>query len=44
LNSGQIALVEMNDGFAIGAYSIDSKNYTDMIWVRWEELLSQREG
>jgi ATP-grasp domain, R2K clade family 2 len=44
LDSGQTALVEMNDGFAIGAYSIDSKNYTDMIWARWEELLSQREG
>ncbi|MEP0892619.1 ATP-grasp domain-containing protein [Leptolyngbya sp. FACHB-16] len=44
LDSGQTALVEMNDGFAIGAYSIDSKNYTDMIWARWEELLAQREG
>ncbi|TYQ31110.1 ATP-grasp domain-containing protein [Pseudanabaena sp. UWO310] len=44
LDSGQTALVEMNDGFAIGAYSIDSKNYTDMIWARWEELLAQREA
>lgn len=44
LASGQTALVEMNDGFAVGAYSIDSKNYTDMIWARWEELLAQREG
>jgi len=43
LASGQTALVEMNDGFAIGAYSIDNKNYTDMIWARWEELLAQRE-
>ena len=44
LASGQTALVEMNDGFAVGAYSIDSKNYTDMIWARWEELLAQRES
>ncbi|NES96354.1 MAG: ATP-grasp domain-containing protein [Desertifilum sp. SIO1I2] len=44
LASGQTALVEMNDGFAVGAYSIDSKNYTDMIWARWEELLAQRQG
>ncbi|MDI9637578.1 ATP-grasp domain-containing protein [Geitlerinema splendidum] len=44
LASGQTALVEMNDGFAVGAYSIDSKNYTDMIWARWEELLTQRQG
>jgi len=39
LDSGQTALVEMNDGFAIGAYKIDKKNYTDMILARWEELL-----
>lgn len=44
LASGQTALVEMNDGFAIGAYSIDSKNYTDMICARWEELLAQCKG
>lgn len=41
LASGQTALVEMNEGFAIGAYNIDSKNYTDMIWARWEELLGK---
>ncbi|MBD2205515.1 ATP-grasp domain-containing protein [Calothrix sp. FACHB-1219] len=39
LDSGETALVEMNDGFAIGAYKIDRKNYTDMILARWEELL-----
>ncbi|BAT51848.1 hypothetical protein NOS3756_07780 [Nostoc sp. NIES-3756] len=39
LDSGETALVEMNDGFAIGAYKIDQKNYTDMILARWEELL-----
>ncbi|HEY9656907.1 MAG TPA: ATP-grasp domain-containing protein [Allocoleopsis sp.] len=44
LASGQTALVEMNDGFAVGAYSIDSKNYTDMILARWEELLAQRKN
>ena len=40
LDSGETALVEMNDGFAVGAYSIDRKNYTDLILARWEELLS----
>ncbi|MEL6459384.1 MAG: ATP-grasp domain-containing protein [Cyanobacteria bacterium J06621_15] len=40
LDSGETALVEMNDGFAIGAYSIDRKNYTDLILARWEQLLS----
>ncbi|MBD2163710.1 ATP-grasp domain-containing protein [Calothrix membranacea FACHB-236] len=42
LDSGETALIEMNDGFAIGAYKINSKDYTDMILARWEELLSQR--
>ncbi|MBV6623369.1 MAG: ATP-grasp domain-containing protein [Rivularia sp. (in: Bacteria)] len=40
LDSGETALVEMNDGFAVGAYSIDRKKYTDLILARWEELLS----
>lgn len=40
LASGQTALVEMNDAFAIGAYGISSKDYTDMIVARWEQLLS----
>ena len=43
LASGKTALVEMNDGFAIGAYSIDSRSYTDLIWARWTELLLQDE-
>ncbi|BAY87239.1 hypothetical protein NIES267_67580 [Calothrix parasitica NIES-267] len=41
LDSGETALVEMNDGFAVGAYNIDRKNYTDLILARWEELLSR---
>ena len=40
LDSGETALVEMNDGFAVGAYKIDRKNYTDLILARWEELLT----
>jgi hypothetical protein len=40
LSTGKTALVEMNDGFAVGAYAIDSKNYTEMLLARWQELLS----
>jgi hypothetical protein len=39
LSSGETALIEMNDGFAIGAYQINSQDYTDLILSRWEELL-----
>lgn len=38
LSTGETALIEMNDGFALGAYTIDAKNYTDLIVARWEEL------
>ncbi len=40
LSTGETALVELNDGFAVGAYTIDSKNYTDMLLARWQELLN----
>jgi hypothetical protein len=39
LKSGETALVEMNDGFAVGAYGIGAQDYTDMLIARWEELL-----
>ncbi|ABW25202.1 hypothetical protein AM1_0115 [Acaryochloris marina MBIC11017] len=41
LDSGKTALIEMNDGFAVGAYGVSAQDYTDMVWSRWEELLSQ---
>ncbi|WP_371876095.1 ATP-grasp domain-containing protein [Pleionea sp. CnH1-48] len=41
LSTGETALVEMNDGFAVGAYEIGAKDYTDMVIARWEELLDQ---
>ena len=40
LANGVTALVEMNEGFALGAYDIDRKNYTDLIWNRWEEIFN----
>jgi hypothetical protein len=39
LSSGETALVEMNDGFSVGAYSIGSDDYTRMILARWDQLL-----
>jgi hypothetical protein len=40
LSSGETALIEMNDGFAIGAYQITDRDYTDLIISRWAQLLS----
>jgi hypothetical protein len=39
LANGQTALVEANDGYALGAYAIDARPYTDLLMRRWRELL-----
>ena len=42
LDTGETALIEMNDGFAVGAYDgISGKDYTDMLLARWLELTDQ---
>ena len=41
LSTGQTALIEANDGYALGAYTIGAQPYTDLLMARWAELLSQ---
>jgi hypothetical protein len=40
LDSGQTALVEANDGYALGAYQIDAAPYAKLMFTRWSELLA----
>ena len=42
LSDGRYAVVECNDAWALGLYgrSLDSKTYLQMLWARWEQLLS----
>lgn len=40
LSTGQTALVEANDGYALGAYQIPAALYTDLLLTRWSELVS----
>jgi hypothetical protein len=40
LATGQTALVEANDGYALGAYKISAPAYTDVLLTRWKELVS----
>lgn len=40
LASGETALVEANDGYALGAYQISSAAYTQLVFVRWRQLLA----
>ncbi|MFJ4657271.1 ATP-grasp domain-containing protein [Nocardia sp. NPDC088792] len=43
LADGETALVEANDGFALGAYEIGADHYTELVLRRWVELLGARE-
>jgi hypothetical protein len=38
LSTGETALVEVNDGYALGSYGLDDGLYTDLILARWCEL------
>lgn len=41
LSTGETALVELNDGFACGAYGrISRADYFEMVSTRWKEILS----
>ena len=38
LATGQTALVEVNDGYALGSYGLEDDLYTDLIIARWGQL------
>lgn len=40
LATGETALVEANDGFALGAYGIDGAAYTEVMLARWRQLIA----
>jgi hypothetical protein len=42
LANGETALIEANDGYSLGAYDIDADAYTDLLLMRWRELLDTR--
>ena len=39
LHTGQTALVEANDGYALGAYQVDSESYATLLYTRWKQLM-----
>lgn len=39
LTTGETALVEANDGYALGAYQIASAPYSEVVLTRWRELV-----
>ena len=38
LPSGDLALVELNDGYALGSYHIPDDAYFRVLWTRWQQL------
>ena len=42
LDDGTTALIEWNDGFALGSYGLEKEIYTELILTRWEELLTNQ--
>lgn len=42
LSTGETALIEANDGYALGAYQIGSTDYSKLLHVRWAQLLARR--
>ncbi len=44
LDDGTTALVEVNDGFSLGRYGLDSDAYADLLLARWGQLLSRPGG
>lgn len=39
LTDGRTALVEWNDGYALGAYGLEPDLYTELILARWTEIM-----
>lgn len=42
LDDGSTALVEANDGYALGAYGIAAELYADLLLARWAQLMARR--
>lgn len=41
LESGETALIEANEGYSLGAYRIEARPYTELLFARWTELLGK---
>lgn len=43
LDNGSTAMIEWNDGFALGSYGLQKEIYTELILTRWNEILKLAE-
>jgi hypothetical protein len=42
ISTGETALIEMNDGYSLGAYGVSSSVYGELIFGRWNEIVQSR--
>ncbi len=42
LDTGETALIEMNDGFGLGAYDISANDYGQLVEARWAQIVASK--
>lgn len=40
LRDGRTALLEVNDGYSLGAYGVSARDYVDVLLARWQQLMA----
>lgn len=41
LDTGETVLIEVNEGYSLGNYGLDDKDYTELIETRWNEIIQK---
>lgn len=41
LDTGETALIEVNEGYSLGNYGLDDKDYTELVETRWNEIVQK---
>jgi hypothetical protein len=44
LTDGRTAIVEVNDGYSLGAYGLAAAHYAQLLQARWREIVAGRPG
>lgn len=44
LTDGRTVLVEVNDGYSLGPYGLESVEYSELLETRWLELMASKKG
>ncbi len=42
LSTGETTLIEVNDAYGIGCYTMNPETYAELLMTRWDELMESR--